>query len=317
MLPESSLWPIDTVYWEFHTGRNAFKTLDRDRAAIDQRYGPSDNLEDFSFKAQVNNYEIMRPMFEAFIAHKPKSTGLVQWKMNSAWPELIWQLYDTYLQPNGSFYGVRKACNPLHAIYRYGYDDVYLANENLQDVNELTVKIRIFDIRSGEIFTDQWQGDISSNISKFIYKLPELKDLTPVWFLALNVFDKNNQELDNSIYWLSEKKDILDYEAAKKLPWPYYTPTRRFADYTSLSQLPKVKLDFDYQYLKEEQFGRIHLKVKNTTGMIAFFNFFDVLDPQTGLPVLPVYWSDNYVTLLPGEERIYEARFFLPDFKGE
>lgn len=317
MLPESSLWPIDTVYWEFHTGRNAFKTLDRDRAAIDQRYGPSDNLEDFSFKAQVNNYEIMRPMFEAFIAHKPKSTGLVQWKMNSAWPELIWQLYDTYLQPNGSFYGVRKACNPLHAIYRYGYDDVYLANENLQDANELTVKIRIFDIRSGEIFSDQWQGGISSNISKFIYKLPELKDLTPVWFLALNVFDKNNQELDNSIYWLSEKKDILDYEAAKKLPWPYYTPTKRFADYTSLSQLPKVKLDFDYQYLKEEQFGRIHLKVKNATGTIAFFNFFDVLDPQTGSPVLPVYWSDNYVTLLPGEERVYEARFFLTDFKGK
>lgn len=317
MLPESALWPIDKKYWEYHTGRNEFTSLDRDRAAIDHRYGPSDNVEDFSYKAQVNNYEIMRPMFEAFIAHKPKSTGLVQWKMNSAWPELIWQLYDTYLQPNGSFYGVRKACNPLHAIYRYGYDDIYLANENLLDAEGLTVKIRILDIHSKEIFTDQWQGDIPSNISKFIYKLPEIKDLTPVWFLALNVFDKNERELDNSIYWLSEKKDVLDYEASKKLSWPYYTPTKQFADYTALDQLPKVKLDFDYQYLKDEQFGRIQLKLKNTTGTIAFFNFFDVLDPQTELPVLPVYWSDNYATLLPGEERMYEAKFFLSDFKGE
>jgi exo-1,4-beta-D-glucosaminidase len=317
MLPESSLWPIDKKYWEYHTGRNAFQTLDRDRAAIDQRYGPSDNVEDFSFKAQVNNYEIMRPMFEAFIAHKPKSTGLVQWKMNSAWPELIWQLYDTYLQPNGSFYGVRKACNPLHAIYRYGHDDIYLANEDLQDAEGLTVRIRIFDIHSKEIFSDQWTGDIASNVSKFIYKIPEIKSLTPVWFLCLNVFDRNNQEVDNSVYWLSKKKDILDYEASKKLEWPYYTPTKQFADYTALDQLPKVKLGFNYQYTKDEQFGKASLTIKNPTEAIAFFNFLDVLDPETGLPVLPIYWSDNYVTLLPGEERTYEAKFFLSDFNGQ
>lgn len=317
MLPEESLWPIDKKYWEYHTGRNAFQSLDRDRAAIDQRYGKSSNVEDFSFKAQVNNYEIMRPMFEAFVAHKPKSTGLVQWKMNSAWPELIWQLYDTYLQPNGSFYGVRKACNPLHAIYRYGFDDIYLANEDLLDAAGLTVKIRIFDIHSKEIFADQWTGDIPSNLSKFIYKLPEVKNLTPVWFLCLNVFDKNNQEVDNSIYWLSQKKDVLDYEASKKLDWPYYTPTSQFADYTALNRLTKVKLEFDYQYTKDEQFGKITLKVKNPTETIAFFNFFDVLDPQTKLPVLPVFWNDNYVTLLPGEERTYDTHFFLSDFKGE
>lgn len=317
MLPEESLWPIDKKYWEYHTGRNAFQTLDRDRAAIDQRYGKSSNVEDFSFKAQVNNYEIMRPMFEAFVAHKPKSTGLVQWKMNSAWPELIWQLYDTYLQPNGSFYGVRKACNPLHAIYRYGFDDIYLANEDLQDAMGLTVKIRIFDLHSKEVFADQWTGDIPSNISKFIYKLPEMKNITPVWFLCLNVFDQNNREVDNSVYWLSQKKDVLDYEAARKLEWPYYTPTSQFADYTALNQLPAVKPDFDYQFTREGEFGKISLKVKNTAETIAFFNFFDVLDPQTKLPVLPVFWDDNYVTLLPGEERTYEAKFFLEDLKGE
>ncbi|WP_423127040.1 glycosyl hydrolase 2 galactose-binding domain-containing protein [Gaoshiqia sp. Z1-71] len=317
MLPEESLWPIDKKYWEYHTGRNEFTSLDRDRAAIDQRYGKSANVEDFSFKAQVNNYEIMRPMFEAFVAHKPKSTGLVQWKLNSAWPELIWQLYDTYLQPNGSFYGVRKACNPVHAIYRYGFDDIYLANEDLQDQTGLTVKLRIFDIHSTEIFSDQWKGDIPSNISKFIYKLPEIRNLTPVYFLALNVFEKDGREVDNSIYWLSVKKDVLDYEASKKLSWPFYTPTKQFADFTALNRLPKVKLTFDYRFSKEDQFGKVSLKVKNPSATIAFFNFFDLLDPQTGLPVLPVYWDDNYVSLLPGEERVYNGAYFLSDFDGE
>lgn len=316
MMPEKALWPIDKTYWEYHTGRNEFTTLDRDINAIDSRYGKSSDIEEFSFKAQVNNYEIMRPQFEAFIAHKPKSTGLVQWQLNSAWPKLIWQLYDTYLEPNGSFYGVKKACNPLHAIYRYGFNDIYLANEDLETAKNLTVKIRIFDIHSKEIFADQWKGDIASNISKLIYKIPEVKNLTPVYFLDLRVYNHQNKEVDNNIYWLSTKQDVLDYEGSKKLPWAYYTPTKEFADYSALDQLPKVKLNIHYEYSKDSQFGKVKLVIKNPSESIAFFSFMDIIDPQTAQPVLPVYWNDNYVTLLPGEQREYDAKFYLSDFKG-
>jgi exo-1,4-beta-D-glucosaminidase len=187
----------------------------------------------------------------------------------------------------------------------------------LQTAKNLTVKIRVLDIHSKEIFADQWTGEIPSNISKFIYKLPEIKNLTPVYFLDLRVFNAENKEVDNSIYWLSTKKDVLDYEGYKKLPWPFYTPTSQFADYTALDQLPEVKLGYNYQYTKDDQFGKINLTVKNTSESVAFFNFFDVLDPQTKLPILPIYWDDNYVTLLPGEERTYNGSFFLSDFNGE
>ncbi|MEZ5106371.1 MAG: glycoside hydrolase family 2 TIM barrel-domain containing protein [Draconibacterium sp.] len=317
MLPEESLWPIDKKYWEYHTGRNEFTTLDRFRKAMDERYGKSNSVEEFAFKCQVSNYELMRPMFEAFVAHKPKSTGLVQWMLNSAWPELYWQLYDTYLQPNGSFYGVRKACNPIHAIYRYGFDDIYLANEDLNDANNITVKITAYDINSKEIFTDEWKGDISTNTSKFIYKIPEIKGLTSVWFLRLNVYDQNNREVDNSTYWLSLKKDELDYEAAKKLPWPFYTPPKAYADFKALDKLPKVNLDFDYQYEKAGDKGNITLKVKNSGSAIAFFTYFDLVNPGTDDPILPVYWDDNYITLLPGEERTYTSSIDLANLKGE
>jgi len=316
MLPEESLWPVDKKYWEFHTGRNEFTSLDRDIKAIEKRYGTSSNVEEFSYKAQVNNYEVMRPMFEAFVAHKPVSTGLIQWKLNSAWPELIWQLYDTYLQPNGAFYAVRKACTPLHAIYRYGFNDIYLANEDLKDAEDLTVKIRVFDINSKEIFSDNWTGGITSNTSKFIYKLSDFKALTPVYFLDIRIFDKENKELDNNFYWLSLKKDLLDYEASKKLPWSYYTPTKVYADYTALDKLPKVQLQYDYQFISDDKSGNITLKVKNPSGSIAFFIFLDVLDPQTKKPILPIYWNDNYVTLLPGEERTYKANYRLIDYSG-
>lgn len=317
MFPEDKLWPISKEYWEYHTGREPFKTLDRYREFINERYGKSSGLEEFAFKAQVTNYELMRPQFEAFVAHKPKSTGLVQWMLNSAWPSLIWQLYDTYLQPNGAFYSVKKACNPLHAIYRYGFDDIYIANEDLEDANNITVKIRAFDLHSKEIFSDQWKGSVKTNISKEIYKLPEIKNLTDVWFLDIRVYDANNKEVDNSIYWIPLQKDILDWEASKKLDWAYYTPTSQFADYTALDRLPKVKLEYDYRFEKDAENGIVKLLVKNPTESIAFFTYFDLVQPGTDEPILPVYWEDNYITLLPGEERVYEAKYFLENWNGE
>jgi exo-1,4-beta-D-glucosaminidase len=179
------------------------------------------------------------------------------------------------------------------------------------------VKIRVFDINSKEIFADEWKGEIPSNISKFIYKMSEIKNLTPVYFLDLRILNDAGQEVDNNFYWLSTKKDVLDYEGSKKLPWPYYTPTKSFADYKALDKLSKIKLEYNYQYGKDDQFGIVTLKVKNPTETVAFFNFMDVIDPQTQQPVLPIYWNDNYVSLLPGEERTYEAKFFLTDMKGE
>jgi exo-1,4-beta-D-glucosaminidase len=256
-------------------------------------------------------------MFEAFVAHKPKSTGLVQWKLNSAWPELIWQLYDTYLQPNGAFYAVKKACTPLHAIYRYGFNDIYLANEDLNNAENISVGIRIFDLSSKEIFSDTWKGSIRSNTSKFIYKLENIKGLTPVYFLDIRIYDSAGKELDNSFYWLSLKKDVLDYAASKKLPWPYYTPTKEFADYTKLNLLPDVNLNYDYQFSIDEKNGNIVVKLKNSSPSIAFFLFLDVLDPETRKPILPAYWSDNYVSLLPGEEKVLTCNFRLADFAGE
>ncbi len=313
MFPEKSLWPIDKKYWEFHTGRNEFTTLDRFLKGLSARYGKSSGIEEFAFKSQVSNYELMRPMFEAFIANKPISTGLVQWKLNSAWPELIWQLYDTYLQPNGAFYAVREACTPLHAIYRYGFNDIFLANEDLEPAKDINVKIRIYDIHSKELFKDQWKGDINANTSEFIYKLPLINNLTPVWFLELQIYDKAGKQIDKNVYWLSTKKDILDYKAGNKLPWQYYTPTKQYADFTALNTLPKVTLSYDYEFGKEDKEGKVSVKVKNQSDELAFFIFFDLCDSVSGQPILPVFWSNNYVTLFPGEEQTYSAKYFLRD----
>ncbi|MCD6374001.1 MAG: beta galactosidase jelly roll domain-containing protein, partial [Caldisericaceae bacterium] len=131
MFPPDHLWPIDSV-WMFHCGRNEFNTLNRYLKAMENRYGAPQNLEDFSRKAQAMNYEAMRPMFESFAINKFNSTGLILWMLNSAWPELYWQLYDYYLMPNAAYYATKKACAPLQLMYNYYEHAVYLHNNTLQ-----------------------------------------------------------------------------------------------------------------------------------------------------------------------------------------
>ena len=112
MLPKKDLWPIDSV-WNYHCGKNEFGNLDRYLNVFDKRYGKASSVEEFAMKSQMSNYEAMRPMFESFGVNKFNSTGVIQWMFNSAFPEMYWQLFDSYLMPNGAFYGAMKGCQPL------------------------------------------------------------------------------------------------------------------------------------------------------------------------------------------------------------
>ncbi len=115
MIPENHLWPVDEV-WNFHCGKNSFSNIDRTLTAIEKRYGKPESVNDFVFKSQLLNYELMRPMFEAFQINQGKATGIIQWMLNSAWPEMYWQLYDSYLMPNAAYFAAKKQMN-LYTLY--------------------------------------------------------------------------------------------------------------------------------------------------------------------------------------------------------
>ena len=212
MIPEDHLWPIDPV-WELHCGLNEFSTLDRFQEAIARRYGEALDLNDFAFKAQVLNYELMRPMFEAFQANKPIATGVVQWMLNSALPSMYWQLYDSYLMPNGAFYGAKKACEPLHLLYNYGLHSIAVVNDHLDPVHNHRALIRVFDINSRELLRETVDINIEGESASDIYKLPAGLNLSKSYFLDLILINEEGQETGNNFYWLSTMEDELDYES--------------------------------------------------------------------------------------------------------
>jgi exo-1,4-beta-D-glucosaminidase len=311
--PKENLWPIDSM-WNYHCGRHQFKDMNNYLKAFNNRYGESKSTEEFCYKAQVANYEAMRAMFEAFSVNKPKATGIVQWMLNSAWPEHYWQLYDYYLMPNGAFYGARTANRPLHIVYNYGNDKIYLTNDLTQKFENLEAEILVSDINGKELHKQMVACTAESNSSNEIYQLPALKNLSKVYFVSLSLKDKAKaQVISENFYWLSTQKDVLDFA---KTDW-YITPNSKFADFTSLRNLKKVKLDISHDFVKTEKGYELTVNIKNPADVPALFIETSIKGKNSGKTVLPVFWSDNYVSVLPGHTKVLKANISLTDLGND
>lgn len=302
MLPEENWWPVDDM-WAFHCGTYEFDDLSRFLIAFNARYGEPESLEEFAFRNQASNYEAMRPMFEAFAVNKYESTGVIQWMYNSAWPAMYWQLFDYYLMPNGAFYGARKANEPLMAIYNYGDGAIYVHNEHLEDKEGLRLVAKVFDIESKELLSHEVFFDIRANSSKQVTGIPEIDDLSPTWFLDLRIFDSSGNEVAVNFYWLSVEKDVPDFESTY---W-VYTPTKSFADFTALNTMPRTGIDISYEVVEKEGRFEVVCDLSNPGDIIAFFLELAIIDSEKDMSVLPVFWEDNYISLLPGENRRLRA----------
>ena len=309
MLPEENLWPIDDV-WNFHCGKNEFSTIDRFKLAVEKRYGVSNNVEEFAMKSQVLNYELMRPMFEAFQANKGSATGIIQWMLNSAWPEMYWQLYGHDLMPNGAFYGAKSACKPIHLLYDYGENSIRIINDSLNCIYNYKAEISIYDINSKLIYSYSLDLNLNAESQNEILLIPEIDELTETYFLDLKLFNIDGNKIDQNFYWLSTKKDILDYEAEFE-SWTYYTPSKEYADFTLLNSLPKVKIEIQYNIINSEIGQKVEMTLKNINDSLAFFIELQLVNKKNGEVILPVLWEDNYISLLPNEERNIEAKFSL------
>jgi len=305
MIPEENLWPIDKM-WDFHSGRNEFNNLNHYLKAFNARYGESQNVEEFAFKSQISNYEAIRGMFESFAVNKPNATGVIQWMLNSAWPEMFWQLYDWYLMPNGAFYGTKTACEPLQLIYNYADKNIYANNEYNESYNDLEAEIKVLDINSEVIFTQSVTYSIEEASSKMIFDIPELESLTTTYFIDLRL-KTNNKEISKNFYWLSTKEDVLDYENSE---W-FKTPFESYGDLTGLNNLPEAEIQTTYEFTTYETEQEITVTIENTSDVIAFFIELKLVEENTGEVILPVFWDDNYISLLPGEKREIKAKYSL------
>jgi exo-1,4-beta-D-glucosaminidase len=304
MVGKDHLWPIDDV-WNFHAGGGEFKTIGVFTDALTNRYGKSDSVEDFATKSQMQTYEGVRAMYEAYSRNKYQSTGVIQWMLNNAWPSMIWHLYDYYLRPGGGYFGAKRAMEALHPIYGYDDHSIWVVSSQYEDVKGLKLTTKIYNLDMTEKFSQESPVDAPADSTAKIFTLPDISGLSPTYFVALRLEDSTGKLLGSNFYWLSSKPETLDW--AKSNWW--MTPTESYADYTALSQLSKVRLKVTNRSERKGEEEVTHVTLENPSKSLAFFVRLKVNKGSKGDEILPVVWEDNYISLLPGEKREVTATY--------
>jgi exo-1,4-beta-D-glucosaminidase len=306
MMPESGLWPPDNTLWNFHAGSGSFADTRVFTAALEGRYGRAKDPADYNRKAQAMTYEAERAMFEAFGRNKyAPATGVIQWMLNNAWPGIIWHLYDWYLRPGGGYFGTKKACEPAHVQYSYDDRSIVTVNSRYETLPGYTVTAQIFDLDGKEKWSYAAPLDLPPDGATRVFQLPEPDGITRTYFARLTLADRSGKAVSSNFYWLSTQPDVMDLEN-----WNYrFVPITTYMDLTGLQSLPPVRLTVSWQSAANgsEQIDRI--RVRNPSDHVAFMVHLTVRQGKDGVDVAPVYWSDNYFELMPGEEREITAEY--------
>jgi len=304
MVGKDHMWPIDDV-WNYHAGGGEFKTIGVFTDALANRYGKSDNVEDFAIKSQMQTYEGVRAMYEAYSRNKYQSAGVIQWMLNNAWPSMIWHLYDYYLRPGGGYFGAKRAMEALHPLYGYDDHSIWLVSSQYTDAKGLKLITKIYNLDATEKFTQENTVDAGADSTSKIFTLPDVSGLSNTYFLVLRLEDSTGKQVGSNFYWLSTKPEVVDWA---KSNW-YTTPTASYADFTAISQLPKVKLKVAERTEHKGEESITHVTLENPSKSLAFFVRLKVVKGAKGEEILPTVWEDNYISLLPGEKREISATY--------
>ena len=240
-------------------------------------------------------------MFEAFGRNKYTSTGVIQWMLNNAWPGMIWHLYDWYLRPGGSYFGAKKACEPLHVQYSYDDRSIVVVNSFYEPFANMKVVATAYNLDMSVKFSREVKMNAEPDSSTRVFTLPEIAGLSGTWFLSLKLEDPSDDTVSENFYWFSTTPETLQWD---KGTW-YTTPTKTFADYTALETLPPVTLKVASRSTDHSTI----VTVANPSKSLAFAVHLKVTKDKDGEEVLPVLWEDNYFPLLPGQTRQITATY--------
>jgi exo-1,4-beta-D-glucosaminidase len=310
MLPASDLAP-DGSGWNYHAGSLGFKDLTHVEEAMAAIYGAPSGLDDYERKAQAMAYDSERAMFEAYSGNKYESTGIIQWMLNNAWPSLIWHLYDYYLQPAAGYFGVKKACEPLHVQYRYDDRTVEVVNSRYEGATGLVVTAEVYDLALHQKFSRQARMDVASDSVTKVFTLPDdsLDPAQPVHFVRLKLQNGSGETVSTNFYWISSKKTAYDWGKTTYR----YTPVSTYEDFSALQTLPNAgPVRASARTEKDNESLVIITRIENLSPNLAFQIHLGITPAGGDSEILPVLWQDNYIELMPGESRDVSARFMNP-----
>jgi hypothetical protein len=297
MMPKKD-WETINDDWAQHDLAKGAQHGDTYPYVLAGRYGRVVNLADFVRKAQMMNYEAFRAMYEgrnAMLFHP--DTGIITWMSNPAHPSFVWQLYDYHLEPNSSLFAVQSASEMVHIQMNEANGTLEVINNQPHPISGVTAHLSILNLDGKSALERGYSVNGPADTAINLGAIPFPEDLSAVFFVQLQLRDSGGTVLSRNLYW---KPNPANGE-----------------DLTPLDQLPVMHLTGTIT--RHDANGRVLLDVTltNPGETMALMAHLQLRRKSSGERVLPVFYSDNYISLAPGESRTVTIDASEADLKGD
>jgi mannosylglycoprotein endo-beta-mannosidase len=283
MMPKQD-WETINDDWAQHDLARGAQHGDQYPTILAHRYGPIRNLADFVRKAQLANYEAFRAMYEGRNAQMFTATsGVLTWMSHPAQPSFVWQLYHYDLEPNASLFAVEKAAEAIHIQLNESTGAIQLINNRPEALTNLAVGLTVFNAESKIVAQKSFTvAQVPASSTLYVTQFEPPTDISPIYFVKLDLTSAEGQPLSTNFYWQSLTQD----------------------DLAGLATLPTIDLQATAAVRNEGANTLITATLHNPTPSIALMTHLQLHQKQSGKRVLPVFYSDNYITFVPGESRV-------------
>ncbi len=290
-MPDSLLWPIGGVWGVHDFNLESAQYGSSFIQMISDNFGPTENVKDWLTLAQWVNYEGYRAMFEA---QSKNRMGGPLWMNHPAWPSMVWQTYDYYFEPTAAYFGCKKANEPLHIQWNPLSDSIEVVNYSIPDGSGLTATMELVNLDGSVKLLKKTSLDCPEDKCVRCMKVENPEGLSSVYFVRLKL-ERGAAVISENLYWRGLKDD--DLKAARALP--------------------KVRVNAKTTIAREGKQWHLTTVLDNAAAHPALMVKLNVVRTNGRERILPVIFSDNYVTLMPGEKRTITMELEDADTQGE
>jgi Exo-beta-D-glucosaminidase Ig-fold domain len=225
------------------------------------------------------------------------TTAVITWMSNPAQPSFVWQIYHYDFDPMSSFFAVMHASEMQHIQYNEATGVVQVINNLPEPLNDATAHVAIYGLDGKLAAEHDTKVNATPEAATNLGRVEFPAGISPVHFLKLELRDSSGKLVSSNFYWLGAEN--------------------RPDDLSALNQLPSVTLDLKAQQKNDHGVRRVTITLHNPTTQIALMTHLELKRAQSGERVLPVFDSDNYISLVPGETKAITMEAEDGAFNGE
>ena len=285
------IWPQDNEWGMHDYTREGAQGCTSFNEIIAKGYGEPQSAKEFACLAQWVNYDGHRSLFES---RSQNRKGLLMWMSHSCWPSMVWQTYDYYFEPTAAYFAIKKASEPLHIQWNPATDEVEVVNYSAGTHKGLTAKVQVLNMDASVAWEKEATVDSNEDTTDKCIKLEFPENLSKVHFIKMTLTEDGKVVSDN-----------------------FYHRSLEENNYQDLCQLAKVALQSATTVDKNADGTWSAVSViENKTSTPALMIRLNVVGGKDDQQILPVFYSDNYFSLLPGEKKEVRMSWRDEDTRG-